>query len=273
MQKSFETPTPPSLYVELGAGSLSIRAEETSRTTVRVEGKAADEVTVEQRGEQIVVLAPHKRSAFFGSGTELDVQVTLPRDSVLATKLGSAGVVTVGRLGETKVKSGSGDVRLDELGADALVETGSGDIDIASCTGELRIKTGSGDVDVARLTGAASIATGSGDVELGSTGEAVQVKSGSGDLRVKDAGTDIALSSASGDLYVGVIRRGSVLAKNVSGDIRVGVPGQIPVWTDISAVTGTVSSTLEGAGEPTDGQDFIEVRAKTVSGDIHLEQL
>jgi hypothetical protein len=34
-----------------------------------------------------------------------------------------------------------------------------------------------------------------------------------------------------------------------------------------------VRSDLEGAGEPEEGQDYIELRAKTVSGDIQLEQL
>ena len=69
------------------------------------------------------------------------------------------------------------------------------------------------------------------------------------------------------------MRRGQLTAKNVSGDIRVGVPAGVPVWTDITSLTGSVRSNLEGAGEPEEGQDFIELRARTVSGDVHLEQL
>jgi hypothetical protein len=66
---------------------------------------------------------------------------------------------------------------------------------------------------------------------------------------------------------------GQLTAKNVSGDIKIGVPAGIPVWTDITSTTGSVRSNLEGAGQPQDGQDFIELRARTVSGDIYLEQL
>jgi DUF4097 and DUF4098 domain-containing protein YvlB len=69
------------------------------------------------------------------------------------------------------------------------------------------------------------------------------------------------------------MRRGQLTAKNVSGDIRVGVPAGVPVWTDITSLTGSVRSNLEGVGEPEEGQDFIELRARTVSGDVHLEQL
>jgi DUF4097 and DUF4098 domain-containing protein YvlB len=103
--------------------------------------------------------------------------------------------------------------------------------------------------------------------------EPVQVKSGSGDMRVRVAEQDVALSTASGDLVIDRMHRGQLAAKNVSGDIRVGIPAGVPVWTDISSMTGTVRSDLEGAGQPAEGQDYIELRAKTVSGDVHLEQL
>jgi hypothetical protein len=45
------------------------------------------------------------------------------------------------------------------------------------------------------------------------------------------------------------------------------------VWTDLTTVSGAIRSSLEGAGQPTEGQDHIELRAKTVSGDIVLTQL
>ena len=273
MQQSFDTPGPISLYVELGSGDLNVHAEDVSETTVTVDGRDADDVTIEQRGNQIAVLAPQKRTGFFGSSSELAIIVVLPQDSEVSTKLGSADMSGSGRFGTTKVKTGSGDVDLEELGSQALVETGSGDIEIGSVAEELRIKTGSGDVSVDRVGGSTNISTGSGDVELGTAVGDVQVKSGSGDMRVKEALSDVALSTASGDLDVGRMHRGALAAKNVSGDIRVGIPENVPVWTDISCITGQVSSNLQGAGQPEEGQDYIEVRAKTVSGDIHLEQV
>ena len=96
------------------------------------------------------------------------------------------------------------------------------------------------------------------------------MKSGSGDLVVEEAHEGLSLTTASGDLAVRRMHRGELRASNVSGDIAVGIPAGVPVWTDISTLTGSVSSTLQGAGQPEDGQDYVEVRAKTVSGDIHL---
>jgi DUF4097 and DUF4098 domain-containing protein YvlB len=273
MRNVFSTPEPVELYVEIGGGSVTVDAEDVNETTVDVEGPNADDVTVEQRGNQIVVIAPHRRGGFLGPSDDYRVTVTIPTDSELATKTGSADLVARGRYGSTKVKSGSGEVRIEEVAKDAVVDTGSGDIQIGRSHADVRVKSGSGDVTIANTGHSAAVSTGSGDVSLGTTEGSAVVKSGSGDVQVKEAHADVSITTASGDLTVGAIRNGGVLAKAVSGDVRIGVPAGIPVWTDISCVSGRVSSNLEGAGEPKDGQDFIEVRAKTVSGSIRLEQL
>lgn len=273
MQKSFSTPGPVSLYVELRSGDVVVTTADTEETVVEVTGPDEDGVSVDQRGDEIAVVARGGLGGLFGSGGRgVRVAVTVPHESRLATKLGSADVRVDGRLGDTDLRSGSGDLRLDVV-AKASVETGSGDLQVACVTGRLRVKSGSGNITVERLDGQAEISTGSGDVLVGSSAEPVVVKSGSGDLRVRDAGDDVALNTASGDLVVDRMARGRLSAKNASGDIVVGVPAGVPVWTDISTLTGSVRSTLQGAGQPAEGQDHVELRAKTVSGDITLEQL
>ena len=99
------------------------------------------------------------------------------------------------------------------------------------------------------------------------------VKTGSGDLRVVDAADDVSLSTGSGDLRIDSGRQGRFTVKGASGDVQIGIPAGIPVWTDINTVSGQIRSDLEGAGEPTAGADHIEVRAKTVSGDVVLTQI
>jgi DUF4097 and DUF4098 domain-containing protein YvlB len=273
MEKVFDTPTPTSLYVELGSGALTLHTDDVKHTVVDVNGKEADEVLVEQRGGEIVVIAPPRRSGFFGtSSRDLDVHVSLPHNSRLRTKLGSADVRVMGNLAEAMIKSGSGDVDLDEVTDDAQIETGSGDISVARCGASIRAKAGSGDVSVEHVGGNAYLSTGSGDIEIGRAQGSVELKSGSGDMRVHEMQTDASLSTASGDLVVDLIHRGQLAARNVSGDITIGVAGGVPVWTDVNTVTGSVSSSLQGAGQPEEGQDHIELRAKTVSGDIYLEQ-
>jgi DUF4097 and DUF4098 domain-containing protein YvlB len=274
MHYAFETPGPAELYVELGPGRLNVRAEEgATATTVDVEGTDADQVTVEQRGPQVVVLAPRRWFDVFGTFHDLTVDVTVPAASTLVARLGSADLVATGSYGAARLRSGSGDLRVEELTRHAVAETGSGSIEISAALSDLRVRSGSGDVRVGRCGGSVGISTGSGDVALGTIEGQVMAKSGSGDLHVTDARTSLRLTTASGDVHVAAVRGGQVRAKAVSGDVRVGVAPGIPVWTDVNSVSGKVVSTLQGAGQPGPGQEYIEIHAATVSGGIYLEQL
>jgi DUF4097 and DUF4098 domain-containing protein YvlB len=272
MDRTFDTTGHVSLYVELGSGDVVVRTHDRDQVVVRVHGDDADETTVEQRGDKIVVIGPQRRGGFFTGDRGLDVQVTVPEGTDLTTKLGSADLVAGGPLGAAALRSGSGDIRLETAGSEVQVESGSGDVTLGAVGGDLRAKAGSGDVTLQELGGSGTISTGSGDVEVHRASGDVHVKTGSGNLRVHHPEGDVSLSTASGDLTVDLMGTGQLAAKNVSGDIRVGVPGGVPVWTDISTLSGSVRSNLAGAGQPAEGQEFLELRAKTVSGDIVLEQ-
>ena len=154
-----------------------------------------------------------------------------------------------------------------------LVQSGSGDIRSHAVRGDMRIKSGSGDVELGEVYGELGISTGSGDIAIGRAHGKASVKSGSGDTEIAEADGDVVLGTASGRLTVGRARVGTITANNVSGDVRIGVPAGTPVWTDISSVTGRVKSNLQSVGAPRDGQEHLEVRATTVSGDVHLQQV
>ena len=80
------------------------------------------------------------------------------------------------------------------------------------------------------------------------------------------------MATGSGDFLIDLARRGRLTAKGASGDVVVGIPAGMPVWTDLSTVSGSIRSSLEGAGQPAEGEDHVELRAKTVSGDIVLNK-
>jgi len=270
----FETHRPVDLYVELGKGRLSVRAQETSETEVVITGREADQVEVHQDGDQISVIAPKLRSGVFGGDRDrLDVTVTLPNGSNLATRTGSADVTVEGEIGSGRVKTGSGDLSVELLTGPSEISTGSGDVRVDESRAELRIKSGSGDVDVARAAGSLAASTGSGDVEIGSAGGAVVVKTGSGDLDIAVARDDVSFMTGSGDMHVRRTHRGRITIKGASSDVQLGIPAGTPVWTDISTVSGSIHSDLNGAGQPEEGADHVEVRAKTVSGDIVLTEV
>jgi DUF4097 and DUF4098 domain-containing protein YvlB len=272
MDETFETPDPVALYVELGSGTLTVEAVDVTESRVEIIGPRAEDFTVEHRGRHLVVVPPKGR--FFGLATDAHtVRVVVPTGSELATRTGSADTETVGTLGVVKLKTGSGDVEMERADGPVVIDSGSGDIRCHEVRAELRIKSGSGDVDLGDVRGTAGISTGSGDVVIGVAHERTVIKSGSGDLELKRTESDVSLTAASGDMVVGHALRGRITAKNVSGDVRVGIPAGTPVWTDVNTVTGSVASNLASAGKPADGQDHVELRASTVSGDVRLVQV
>lgn len=270
MEKTFTTTEPVELHVELGSGHVTTTATSTTQTVVEVTGPRADEFDVTASGRRVAVIAPKGR--FFGNSDDHHVRVVLPTGSSLVSRTGSADLEAIGGYGRAELKSGSGDIAIESSAGPAAISTGSGDIHCDRIGADLRVKSGSGDVEIDEAHGTVGISTGSGDVALGRTAARVVVKTGSGDLEVDQPDGDVTLTTASGDLAIGQARKGAITARTASGDVHIGIVAGTPVWTDISSTTGRVSSNLTGAGKPAAGQDHVELRAHTVSGDIRLEQ-
>ena len=266
----FETHEPVALFVEIGSGQIDVTATDTTESTVEITGRLADEVDVHLEGRHLRVVGPRNRGGIFGRDTDLSVTVAVPTGSDLEVRTGSADLGVVGEMSATTVRSGSGDVRLDVVSGNSSIETGSGDVEIEEARSSVRVKCGSGDVEVRSATAELAVSTGSGDVLVGDTSGKLVVKTGSGDVRIVDSRADVALTTGSGDLQVEQAHRGRYAAKGASGSVHIGIPSGTPVWTEISTVSGRIHNAIQGVGQPAEGDDHVELRATTVSGDVVL---
>src|SRR5262245_10532418 len=120
---SFETPKPITATVEIVIGDLRITAGE--RTTTRVEvrpsdpsndedAKAAERTRVEYLNERMLVKAPKLRSWMSRKGGSIDVTIELPAGSSVHGTAGSADVSCDGPLGECRIRTGLGDIHVEE---------------------------------------------------------------------------------------------------------------------------------------------------------------
>lgn len=271
MHHEFPVDRAQSVFVEIESGSVEVTSTDDHRLELELTGPGADATVVEHTADGLTVVGP--RSHGFSRSRAVHVKITAPTGSDLVTKLGSADVLGVGTFGSTRITTGSGSVTVGEVTGQAVVRTGSGDVRLFRIAAGADLKSGSGDIAVDHLDGASRLATGSGRITVEHANAAVSLKSGSGDLRIGEAATRASLTTASGDLEVRRLASGRADLKNVSGDIRLGVPAGTPVWTDISTGTGQVRSRLTPTGAPADGQPHVEVTAKTVTGDVYLDQL
>lgn len=267
----YETSGPVELSVELAKGRLTIDTTERNHAHIEITGRDADRVRVQQRGNRIDVTDPNARRPF--SFANLDIAIVVPAASGLALRTGTAEVDVTGTVGATVVHTATGPVRLDHVAGTAVVQSGSGTVTITTVDGGVRVKSGSGDVIVGTAHEEVVASTGSGDIAVRTAHGPVTVKTGNGDLRVSEAHHDVSLTTGSGSLEVGHATRGRVVGKAASGHIRVGVPAGTPVWTDITTVSGHIRSGLRSVGQPQDGQAHLELRARTVSGDVTLVEV
>jgi DUF4097 and DUF4098 domain-containing protein YvlB len=271
----FDTPGPVRLRIKAQSGDINVMAVDASTTSVDVQPGAGDaarelaeQTTVEQRGDDIVVLVPRRSGSFFRRMPSLDISVRVPIDSSIDAELNAGDLVSSGSLAAVRVKTGSGDIRLDTVTESTDVATGSGDVSVHDSRGSTRLSTGSGDIGLQSAGGRAALSTGSGDVRVRAAAGSVDIKTGSGDVQVDDAYAGVSIKSGSGDQQVGRAVRGRVDCQTASGDVHVGIAEGTAAWLDVHSLTGTVSSQLGETGPPSEGEETVEVRANTVNGDV-----
>lgn len=262
----FETPGAVRLRVALGAGEVSIETGEEPEVVVDVlplrddkaSREAAAETRVEHRevggGHELAVEVP-KRGFAKGRDASIAVRIRCPHGADLVLSAASADVDARGRLGTVYVKSASGDLALQVVEGSLGASTASGDVTVAEVLGAAKVKTASGDVEVKRAGGDLDAALVSGDLTVGEALGAVVVSTVSGDVRVGEAGG------------------GSIELKSVSGDIEIGMRPGLRLWIDANSLSGSMMSELAITDtKPADDAPLVELRAKSVSGDVRIRR-
>ena len=276
----FQTPDAVELKIELTSGDIDITSSHTTQTTIDLEALNGDSYAkelianarVEQHGDRIPLIMPKAKGGLF-SGRKGQVRATIqvPHESSLRVDTGSADLQARGRFAQANVRSGSGDVDLDQI-ASGDIQAGSGDVEIERVLGTLKVKTGSGDVTSGPISGDGDVIAGSGDVVLDTVGGSLKVKTGSGDVVVQGGGERIDAMAGSGDVLVKRVDRGEVQAKTGSGDVTIGVATGTAAYLDIQTVTGDVKSSLDNSAGPLDGDSTVTISVTSGTGDVVLQR-
>ncbi|MEU5692470.1 DUF4097 family beta strand repeat-containing protein [Actinosynnema sp. NPDC020468] len=271
----FDTPEPISATLELVVGDVRIIATDRVDTEVDVrpanparqaDVTAAEQTRVEFAHGALLVRTPKQLSFFTRPGT-VDVVVALPAGSAVRGSSSLGDIRTEGRLGECRFKTASGHLDLDHTGA-LTVGTANGHVKVDFAEGDTSIDTGSGDITVGRIAGDAVIKNGNGDTLVREISGVLRVSTANGDIAVDRAHTDVTAKTANGDVRVAEVARGSVQLQTAVGDLEVGIRRGSAAYLDATSVTGRVRNGLGDASGPAANDETVEVRARTVSGDV-----
>jgi len=268
MQKTFEVTGPVELELRLASGEIEIDPSLDGRVEISLEAhddesqRLIDEARVELQDhserQRVIVDVPNRRGGGFGFGlvfgrSGITCRVRCPEASLVSVKSKSADVLARGTIGGLSIQTASGDVEVDRV------------------LDGLSVKSASGDVEAREIGGTTSIQTASGDIQIDAARGRVTIATASGDLRIGEAYDDVSANTVSGDQDHGAVMTGQVAAHSVSGDVRIGVRRGSRAYLDCNTVSGDTSSDLEPTPDAATGDGpLVEIRAKTVSGDIKI---
>ncbi|MGW1835395.1 DUF4097 family beta strand repeat-containing protein [Streptomyces sp. NPDC002067] len=274
---SFATPEPITVTAHVDAGSIRFLAGDRQDTAVEVRpreaGRERDVRTAEQTevgyaGGVLTVRTPKPRSLFGRTGT-VDVTVELPAGSRVELTGAWTQVLGEGRLGEVRVKTSSGDVRLDETGPLRLTAA-HGSVTVGRVEGAAEIGTSSGSLRVSTLDGPAVLKNAHGTTAVGTATGELRVSGAHGDIDIARAEDSVTATTAHGALRLADAARGTVRLETSSGSIEIGIRNGTAAWIDAASSSGQVRNALTPSETPRKTEDTVEVHARTHHGNIDV---
>jgi DUF4097 and DUF4098 domain-containing protein YvlB len=279
---TFDTPQPISVTVELGVGDIRIMASDRTDTIVEVQPSdgakkadvtAAQQTRVEYASGRLLIKAAKgwKQYTFRGGGESIDVQISLPAGSHVRAEAGVATVRSTGRLGECHVKTGVGQIQLEQTGPVEL-NAGAGDIIVDRVGDHAEITTGSGAVEIGTIDGTGVIKNSNGDSWIGEVTGDLRVNAANGKISVDQAHSTVTAKTAKGDIRFGEVANGAVVAQTAFGKVDVGIRDGVAAWLDLNTHFGQVHNALDISDDPGASEETVEVRARTSFGDITIHR-
>jgi len=212
----------PDIYVSTGSGNVHIVPGSDSQIHIHARVKAGwnaggdidahiariiQNPPVEQSGNAVHIgdVSPQDRRLY--NNIEIDYEITAPKGTALNLRSGS-GDIEVDNLGRfLKAQTGSGNIRVHNVAGPSDVGTGSGDIDLTlGGLGEVKASTGSGNIHIHHMEGTLTARSGSGDIDTdGAITGASRIQTGSGNIKVHlgpNARLNADASTGSGNIHI-----------------------------------------------------------------------
>ncbi|MER7056131.1 MULTISPECIES: DUF4097 family beta strand repeat-containing protein [unclassified Streptomyces] len=275
---SFDTPEAISVIARVEAGSIQFTAGDRADTVVEVrprdpdkdvDVRAAGQTEVACAGGVLTVRTP--KSGLFGRTGTVDVSVDLPTGSRVDLTGAWTQVFGEGLLGEVRVKTSSGDVRLGATGP-LTVTASHGSVTVDRVAGAAGITTSSGSVRAGLLDGPAVLKNSHGTTTVGAATGELRVSGAHGDIDVARAEDSVTATTAHGTVRLGEVARGTVQLETSSGAIEVGVRAGTAAWLDAHSGSGQVRNTLTASDAPGGSEETVTIRARTRHGNIDVRR-
>ena len=257
---TFTTDGPLDARVRFHGGTVEVDATSNDQATATVEAldasdtrsvEAARTARIDCVGSRLTVDVPGKGK--WRGGIQVRIRLTLPTLSKLTSESGEVTLHTTGELSDLVVRTGSGDLHVDDVRDSVDIKAGDAHVDLGGSPKRISFTTGNGQL-TAKQAGDVMFKTGHGRATLGSTSGSVMVKGGNVQLDLAEA------------------RSGEVLFQTGAGGARVGVAEGTNVQLDLQSSLGDVRCDLPMADVAPSGGTDLKVRLVTGMGDVVVQR-
>ncbi len=245
----------PDLYISTPSGRIQIVPGTDSQVHVsaHLHARGTFGGDVQNHISQIIANPPIRQS-----GNTLHIGEVDPEQRALYNNITIDYQITAPRSVALNLRSGSGDIEVDNLGR------------------YLKGESGSGSIRAHGIAGPAELHTGSGDIELQQTGQGnVEAATASGSIRIQGLDGGLTARTGSGDIEAGGQLAGPARLQTGSGSIRLHLGPGAHYTLDASTASGTIrfpgnyNSDAHHASAPVNGGGPT-LEARTGSGDIEV---
>ncbi|MEU1127744.1 DUF4097 family beta strand repeat-containing protein [Streptomyces sp. NPDC005899] len=277
---TFDTPGPIRAALKLTFGQALFITTDRGATTVDLyprdpadpaDVRTAESARVDYAGGRLLVSVPEPREASGAAGA-VSLVVELPTGSSIHGDAVATDFRSKGTLGECRLATGLGHIRLDRTGTVRL-NSALGEIDVDHVTGGVEATAESGDVRIRRIDGRATLrTTGDGSIEIGNVTGIARAHADVGDIRIGSAHAGVEVRTTQGDIRLEEVVRGSVSAGTTFGEIDIGIADGTTAQLDLDCGAGKVYRSLSLLEDRTMSEEHVHVHARTVIGDIVIRR-
>lgn len=241
--------------------------------------QAAEQTSVEYKNGKLLLKMPKPRRGLFSRSRSIEAEkdsaihiaIELPAGSDLSGEAALGYLTGRGRLGSFRFSSACGSVQLEET-AGLRVETALGDVSVGRVSGAADITATQGNLKIDYIDGPARIKNLSGTTVIGDVTGELHLTATSGEVSVGRAHSDVQAKNTNGDIYVGEVMRGEIDLETTRGSIGVGVREGSAAHLEARALIGGVHNVLNDTAAPADPASTVQLRTRTVIGEINIHR-
>jgi hypothetical protein len=210
-----------SLDVETSGGSIEVTGSKSNEVVVemyvRKRGRLLNlgdidlddyEITIEQRGNQVVAHAERKRKFNWGGNNDISISFKVKAPASTSSELStSGGSIDVALLnGSQNLNTSGGSISVADVMGNVEARTSGGSIHVENMEGDLDAKTSGGSISLDNVKGDLDFSTSGGSLDLDAIAGKVRGSTSGGSIHadITEVTGDIELSTSGGSIYATV---------------------------------------------------------------------